>query len=123
MVERNSSEDTKSASPKVQIPEVAEESKGVQQAATAASTIDVENDESDEENNDLEERKILPAVPRKVVDQSKSNIPIPTPDLEDFKELLQTNAAKLKLSAKEIQFLEMGLMTGKFKSCANITMA
>jgi hypothetical protein len=60
----------------------------VQQAATAASTIDVEDYDSDEETKDVEEKKVLPAVSRKVVDQSKSNIPIPTPDLEDFKELL-----------------------------------
>jgi len=48
----------------------------------------VEDYDSDEETKDVEEKKVLPAVSRKVVDQSKSNIPIPTPDLEDFKELL-----------------------------------
>ena len=79
MVEQNPTDDAKGTSSKVQIPEAAEENKAVQLSATAASTVDV-NDPSDEEDKNGEETKSVPAVARKVVDQSKSNIPISTPD-------------------------------------------
>lgn len=54
---------------------------------------DKEEEYGDEEGD--EENKSHPPVARKVIDQSKSNIPIVNPDFEELKELLEQNAIQL----------------------------
>ena len=56
---------------------------------------DKEEEYGDEEGEEDEENKSHPPVARKVIDQSKSNIPIVNPDFEELKELLEQNAIQL----------------------------
>ena len=122
------SEENKAASSsnKVQIP--SEETKKatlpVKPSNAAAASLDEENkDIGDEQEDDQydedgqEETKGQP-IRQKIFNQAQSNIPIATPEIEEYKELLDQNAAYLQLKPAEKLLLTKAIEKGTFSKTA-----
>lgn len=110
MADQNQSEENKAAGQKVQIPDPQE-----QVSAQAAATADNTEDSHADSTGAGEEKKSA----AKLIDQSKSNIPIQS-DIDDLKELLHQNKHQLNLTDNELKLLEGGIEKGNFKSASNL---
>jgi len=88
-------------------------------SAAAGNGDDDDDDDGDEE---YEEVKGEPRS-NKIINQANSNIPIATPEIEEYKELLEQNAANLKLKPAEKALLISAIEKGTFAKSARLIIA
>ena len=94
MVEQNKPDpQSEDSSKKVQIPTDTSNAAAAQNFPEEEKVVAVADDNAEEEE---ETKERVP--PAKIVDQSKSNLPLTQLDIEDLKELLDQSQAKLKLT-------------------------
>ena len=115
MADNNQAEEQKGSGQKVQIPDPNEQI-SVQAAATAETTAD-DGEASQPIETGAEERK-----GPKVLDQSKSNMPIQS-DIDDLKELLKQNESRLNMNINEKKILTNAIEKGTFKTGAAMVKA
>ena len=98
MVEQNKPDpQSEDSSKKVQIPTDSSKAAAAQNCPEEEKVVAVADENEGEEEEETKER----VPPAKIVDQSKSNLPLTQLDIEDLKELLDQSQAKLKLTPQE----------------------
>ena len=81
----------------------------------------VNNAADDDEGEDDEEEEVKgQPKPTKILNQKYSNIPIATPEIEEFKKLLEMNASHLKLKPQEKALLMSAIEKGTFAKTAQL---
>ena len=96
----------------------------VKPSNAAAANIEEENkgsgDEAEDDQYDEDGEEESKGQPRaqKIINQAQSNIPIATPEVEEYKELLEQNAEQLQLKPAEKMLLMKAIEKGTFSKTA-----